>query len=395
METKYIYMGNWTPGYDEENNAGIFVFRYNEQIDEWIEIEFIKTGYSISWLKIDKEMQLLYVCLETKKYLNDEAGGRILWYRIDKETGKLNFINMCNSLGAYPIEMRWTQGFCLVLNHGSNLSRNCDTYKDTDGKIRVRYRTDAANLMLFSRDEEGNLQEAQDFYPFEGRGTLPFFQEAASPHSLYYGAKDSTYFVPERGNDRVSSFEIDIQQMKIRKKGEILAPKEYGPRNVTCSASGEYCYLITEVQPKVLCYKHCEDNKYELIQERYTVEEEVMVKCQEPKTSFSFPHPVDIAISENGKFIYTLTRTANTLGIFNLNQSTGEILKEQFIVLDGVNPRQIQMIDNVIYIVFHDSAKVQRLVLDDKTGNIICEKDIITGVDRAAVMELYDPESKQ
>lgn len=388
---KYLYAGNWTPQYDVEDNAGIFVFEYEERADQWIKIQFVRTGYSVSWMKIDKEKQLLYVCLETKKYLNNQMGGRILWYHIDNATGKLRFVNMCNSLGAYPIAMSWQEDFCLVLNHGSNLTKNCEIYRDSNGQIKTRYQTDEADLVLFSRDDLGNLLNARDFYSFQGKGTLPFFQETASPHSLF-GDDNLTYFVPERGTDKITYFRVDLEQMKIYKMGEIIATKEYGPRNVVVSKNGENCYLIPEVEAKLIFYKRDKDGVFSFAEERDTVAKQEIKKIQEPKTSFEYPHPVDIAMSKDGRFLYTLTRTANTLGIFTLNKKEGNIENEKFIVLDGENPRQLVLTDSGIYVVFQNSRKIQKLILDDEKEKVIGYKDIICDIDNIAVMELFIPD---
>lgn len=398
MERQCLYIGTWTEAYDTNGNAAIEVFR--QEKDRWNRIQTIVTGYSVSKIQADIEKMLLYVCLETRNYTVEEAGGQILWYKIDKATGALSFGGTANSCGAYPIDLILEKDYALVLNHGSTTGRICVTGRSADGAVRACYRYDAASLVLFERCADGSLGKAKDFYLFSGNGPVPFFQNSPSPHSLYRLPEENHYLVPERGTDQISFFDVDRAELKIQPGKAVRAPASVGPRNAVAFDEGNTLFVIGEIEPELLYYEKKEEC-WQLAGELFTVPQEELKGSRETRESFEYPHPVDLQISRDGRFLYTLTRYSNILGVFQSGDGEmtdapqacklcGDQYSPRYYRLSGSNPRQMILQNHTMLILFHDTGNIITLQLDPVTGYPEKEKMMISGIKNIAVMELID-----
>lgn len=386
-DRRFIYTGNWASTYNERGNTAVCVYEYKETDREWKRIQRVPMEYSVSGLWVDTEKYMLYISLEISRFQQEEPGGRVLWFKIDRETGMLMPAGQINSFGAFPLDLKLSEHYALVLNHGSNRPPVCGVFADRDGTIRTGNVFDAATLVLFERDDEGNLTKARDFYAFTGSGEIPFFQDTASPHSLCRGMGRTEYLVPERGTDRVSIFRIDGENWKISRQGEIRIPKGYGPRNAIAVQGLSSCYVIGEIMPAVLL---CKESQGELspVQKLTTVPEKELEQYKEPVTSFQYPHPSALAVSPDHRFLYTLTRAADVLAVYPLHPETGEMGNPSCHRLSGANPRQLLLEGGDLYIMFQDTETIERVRLNAITGTPVQEITVIRDIPRLAVMDM-------
>lgn len=398
VEGQCLYIGTWTEEYDTNGSAGIEVYR--QENNRWNRIQTICTGYSVSKIQADIENMLLYVCLETRNYSMDTAGGQVLWYKIDKTTGALAFGGKANSCGAYPIDLILEEGYALVLNHGSTTGRICDTDWSADGTVQACYRYDTASLVLFERCLDGSIGKAKDFYLFRGNGPVSFFQDSPSPHSLYRLPEENHYLVPERGTDQISFFAVNRTEMKIQPQKAVWAPASVGPRNVVMSDKGNTLFVIGEIEPELLHYEK-KENYWCLAGELFTVPQEDIKGCRENRESFAYPHPVDLRMSSDGRFLYTLTRYSNILGVFRIDEEEisdlpksdklcDDLYSARYYRLSGKHPRQMILHKHTMLILFHDTENIITLQLDPVTGYPKEEKMMISDIKNLAVMELIN-----
>lgn len=409
-------LGTWAECYDGTGGKLLFV---EEKEGEYTVSEEVKTGGSVSFIARDTEKALLFALLEVREFGGD-AGGMICQY--DCSEGKPVLIKTSNSYGAYPIDMILTERYAVVLNHGSTKNWILRTERTAQGGFRTYREYDEASLVLFGRKEDGTIGDILDIYKFSGHGALPFFQESASPHSLFShvqnvssesevsvesveerctdctaGSEESLLcpireeteiYVPERGTDQVSVFLIDEGVGRLKKVGILKSEKGYGPRNVVVSGDGRYVYVMHEIAPVIAVYRweKAEDGKlrFEKIQEIGTVSAEKNDRVQYETTSFQAPHPVDMKMAEDGKLLICLTRSVDCLSVFAVG-GDGRLAMRQCEKLKGVNPRQLETEGNGLLIVSLDSGTVERW--DIKDGKAVWNHYLISGIPRLAVME--------
>ncbi|HHV11013.1 MAG TPA: lactonase family protein [Clostridiales bacterium] len=362
---------------------------YHDETDELKkQVTQLTKGQDIAYMELDYEKMLLFVLLNNKDSVTGN-GGSILTYQINGDGQGITFLNEMGSFGAYPIEIKLEDSYAVVVNHGSTKDFGLKTVRDNKGKIQVEKIYEESSIVLFGRKKDGTLGEALDVIKFQGSGEIPFFQEAPSPHSLYYLHSKKEFYVPERGTDRVSVFQINEQDRHLKKIGIMKSKKGYGPRNITFHPSGKWAYLMHEIESYVFVYERAEKPdgrvRFKKIQEIKTVTEEVAGAFTMPQHSFAALHPVDLAASDKGQYLYVLTRSSNTLTTFHINQKTGRIKIADCSSIGGINPRQISVVGEEIYIITLDDGSMVKW--EHREGNMCPERKevIIEGIPKLAV----------
>lgn len=374
---RVVYIGTWATSYNGTQGGMVYVMECNQ--DKWDCLQRIDIGKSVSTLSLDAERQMLFVVCETNYHASGDPGGEIIAFRVDPENGTLAQRKNMNSCGAFPIALEYTERMALVLNHGSNLGKVCETYWDDEGNLKTRFASDEANLCLFWRNPDGTLGKASDCYHFYGTGGLPVFQDSPAPHALYYDRQRNIYFVPERGNDRVSMYRIEEAEGKIQKVGDFYADRETGPRNI--ALKGRFCYVLAEIEPVVAVYREF-GGSFEKVQTVRTVPEDFCT--DQDRLSFQYPHPSGIAVHPSGRYLYTLTRTLDCLTVFVIAADDGKLAPKCFYPLIGKNPRQIICEEDYLIVICLDSENVVEIALDG-CGIPENQRIVAEGIPRAAV----------
>lgn len=375
-------LGTWAETYDGAEGGKLLVVEEKEE--KYVVLAEEKTGSSVSFIAQDAEKALLFALLEIRQSGKD-AGGLICQY--DCSAGKPVLLKAANSCGAYPVDMILTREYAVVLNHGSTKNWIVRTERTAQGGFKTCREYDEASLVLFARDEDGTTGDILDLCKIFGHGDLAFFQDSASPHSLFFYEAEEEIYVPERGTDQVSVFAIDRSAGRLEKVGILESEKGYGPRNVIVSGGGEYVYVMHEIAPVIAVYRRRKTESgtlcFERIQELHTVSDEMNDRTQHEATSFEAPHPVDMGITGDGKMLFCLTRSVNCITAFSIGRD-GKLAMEQCEKMKGVNPRQLAIDRNGLLAVALDSGTVERW--DIKEGKAVWSHYLVSGIPRLAVM---------
>lgn len=382
---KYMVVGTWAESYNADSGGRLFLYRYEEK--EAALIQTIDVGKSVSMLAYDKEYGLLFAACETNYHDENNPGGELRVYRIEKEqsAGALTLLGTYNSYGGFPVGIVLTKKYIVVLNHGSSLAKVCLTYRNEEGRIVTEFASDEANLCLFKRTENGSIGDLLDRYVFRGEGTLPVFQESPAPHDLYFDLGRKLLYVPMRGTDETRVFCIDGEEERIGFVGILENPAQTGPRNVVCTAGQVgtgYVYVVAEIEPIITVFRK-DGRGWTKIQELPAVDERPE---NIPNTSFDYPHPSGILLHEEKKKLYVITRKPDVMTVFNI-LADGTLKKERELPLEGANPRQMVLWKDTMFIVCMDSENILEMKLDED-GNPEQVHPIIQQVERIAYMKL-------
>lgn len=375
-------LGTWAETYDGTEGGKLLLVEEKEE--KYVVLAEEKTGGSVSFIAQDAEKALLFALLEIRQS-GKETGGLICQY--DCSGGKPVLLKAVSSCGAYPVDMILTKEYAAVLNHGSTKNWIVRTERTDRGGFKTCREYDEASLVLFARNEDGTMGSILDLCKISGRGELAFFQESASPHSLFFHEAEREIYVPERGTDQVSVFAIDRNAGRLEKVGILEGEKGYGPRNVIVSGDGQYVYVMHEIVPVIAVYRRRKTESgtlfFEKIQEIHTVSDEMNDKTQHEATSFEAPHPVAMGMSEDGKMLFCLTRSVNCITAFSIGRD-GKLSMGQCEKIKGVNPRQLAIDRNGLLAVSLDSGTVERW--DIKDGKAEWSHCLISGIPGLAVM---------
>lgn len=371
-----FYLGTWKT---REEPARLLVYRREEETMQLLQT--LDLWGNLSFLKLDPEKNCLYVLTNGDPEVYDGCGGVLQQYGIG-EGGTLQLIRKCSTYGAEPIELALQEETIAVVNHGSTTNRVCRTARQPDGTRKPVWVYDEASLVLLERHPDGTPGRLLDRYEFVGQGEIPFFQESAAPHSLFYSPENNRLLVPERGSERTSVFSI---------RGETLVPeyelpeqKHYGPRNGAMTRDGKHIYVVDEIMPSV---SHYIPSQGEAVQRISTVTPEAAARCDRNIRSFAAPHPVALWLSGEERYLYTATRSTETISVFSRDPETGDLSRIQEWPLSGRNPRQVLAEGNRLYIIFLDSQSMAELLVEETTGRILQEKTILNGIPAIAAVD--------
>lgn len=339
--------GLWAEEYDGKQGGKLLLAEEGEKFLKLLDV--YETGNSVSSLCVDRKRKLLFATLEVREQ-NGKTGGYIAQFSYENQ--KLKLLQKIESFGAYPISLMLFGQFAIVLNHGSTKNWILRTRTRENGSLEVYREYDEASLVLLQRKEDGGLGQVLDIYRFRGSGEIPFFQDAASPHSLNCYKEAGEFYIPERGSDRVRVFRIDVEGKKFKYVGKVSGKKGYGPRNITFSKNGETIYVLNEIEPVISVYRRKKRENgtvhFEFLQEVRTIPQGVEEKFPFDKESFQAPHPVDICMNEDSTALYCLTRSSNTLTKYQVSGG-GMLHMEKYVALFGENPRQLFLESGGIY----------------------------------------------
>ena len=99
-ENTFVYVGTYT----QNQNQGIYIYRLNSSTGG---LEFVNTtigGVNHSFLAIDPKQQHLYATNEVDK-LDEQQGGAITAFSIDRTNGELTYLNRQPSRGTIPCHL--------------------------------------------------------------------------------------------------------------------------------------------------------------------------------------------------------------------------------------------------------------------------------------------------
>jgi len=295
-----FYVGTYTDG----KSQGIY--KYLLESDGTLQ----RTGLAArsknpSFLAISKDKRYLLAVNE----INQNGMGTVTSYRIKGDT--LHMLDQKSSGGAHPCFVTVNEaGFVLTANY-------------TGG-----------NTGLLKLDREGKLTDLLDLQQHKGSGITPR-QEGPHAHSAWFEPFGDQVISVDLGTNELWFFQMDT----IR---QILMPSEQrnlnmspgaGPRHLVFHPSQPWIYVVNELNSTVTMVRKTSPGHYvkgssvSTLPEGYGEDN----KC------------ADIRISPDGKFVYASNRGHNSIAIFRVDSSNGNLQPLAHQSVQGEWPRNFSL----------------------------------------------------
>lgn len=174
---------------------------------------------------------------------------------------------------------------------------------------------------------------------------------APRAHSIWFTSEG--FYSVDLGTDEILYSPLDFEKGKIIKKGshKVTLAKGAGPRHLAFHPNKRWVYSINELNSTVSSFAIANDNKLIPVNSQSTL----------PSDYDGKNYPADIRISGDGKFLYATNRGHNSVVIFSINSSTGELSLTGHESTRGDWPRNFSLSPNGKYL----------LVANQKSNNII------------------------
>ena len=331
----YLLIGTYTSGKSE----GIYVYKFNSQTGD---VSYASTAKNISnpsYLAVSPNEKFVYAANENHNTGN--SGGEITSFSFDKKTGTLAELNKQPSAGNDP----------------------CYVSVDKAGKwvFAGNYSSGTASVLPVKKD--GSLDPAVCIIQHEGSGVNSDRQEGPHVHSTVLSKDNNYVFVSDLGIDKIMIYSFNNKTGKLTP-----APVPYvelepgaGPRHFDFHPNNKFAYLMEEMSGGISVYAYKGKGQLDLIQNISAL----------PPDFIGTVGSADIHVTDDGKFLYASNRgESNTIGIFKINQQSGELTLVGHQSTLGKTPRNFNVdpSGNFLLVANQESDNIIIFKRDKQTG---------------------------
>lgn len=331
------YIGTYTKG----DSKGIYTFKLDTENAKIINIKAVAELDNPTYLNISQDNRYLYAVIK-----KGEEGG-VASYSIDSKSGELTQMNTQSSPGSSPC-------------HVSMDSKNQYLFS-------ANYHKGTVESYLLET-ETGYIQPPASVIQHEGSGPDPR-QEKAHTHFAGVTPDEKYIAVVELGTDLLLTYLVGLDG-KLTEVSRLSTPAGSGPRHITFHPNGKFAYVMTEFSSEVIFLTyHAEDGHFIANQFISTLPEDFTENNQGSA----------IHISADGRFVYAGNRGHNSIAVFSVDETTGELGLVDRVSSEGDWPRDFSIDPSGQYLV-GSNQESGNLVLyrrDVETGKLtLIEKNI-------------------
>lgn len=331
---QYLFVGTYTDG---GANDGIYVYKFNPNKGEATLVSKTSGVQNPSWLCVTKDGKFVYAVNEN----GGDKPGELSAFAFDKKTGQLTFLNKQPTDGYAP----------------------CYVSVDASGKNVITANYAGGNITVFKTNDDGSLQPHVQLVGHEGYGVNVTRQEMPHPHQVIFSPDQKFVFCPDLGTDRIYQYNFNGTDAKdvltpANDPGYLTVDDGLGPRHIVFSPDGKTAYLINELAGNVIVYGYADGN--------FTPKQTIASTTAGDKNDRG---SAEIAISPNGKFLYTSNRgAANNVALYKV-QTDGTLLENGTQAVNA-NPRGM-MVDpsgRFLLVASQNNNTVQIFVINKNFG---------------------------
>ena len=333
-----IYVGTFSG----RGSQGLYVFELDRKTGDLSAVQSVDDRDGPNFQALHPNGRFLY-SVSGDAFSEGSDHGTITAYRINSETGAVSMINERSVEGRGPAHVSiHPQGrFAFVSNYGSG------------------------NLSVFALDEDGSLSEVVDVVQHEGQSVNEQRQGGPHVHSIIPSDDGRFIYASDLGTDEIMIYAVDQRTGDVRpaEVPNVESTPGAGPRHFVIHPKGEYAYSAEELTSTVAAYNVDESTG------ALTPFQRVGMLPEDFKDLNS---AADIHVAPDGRFLYASNRGHNSLAIFEIDESNGELSLVGHEPTRGGHPRNF-MIDRkgeFILVANRDNDNVVVFRRDASTGRL-------------------------
>ncbi|NCF88530.1 MAG: beta-propeller fold lactonase family protein [Verrucomicrobiaceae bacterium] len=301
-ETLPFYIGTYTKG----ESKGIYRSSINLETGECTPpVLAVKTENS-SFLAVHPTEKLLYAVNETGKFKR-QSSGSVSAFQI-KDNGNLKHLNSQPTQGAHP----------------------CHLAVDATGKHVVVANYSGGSVVSIPIERNGKLGKANTFVQHQGASVNRSRQEVPHAHSINLSPQNNQAFVADLGLDEVLVYNFDPQSGELSDAAMaygVVDPGS-GPRHL--ASHGARVYVINEMANTISVFHHDSDTgNLSPVQTISTL----------PPSYEGRSYTAEIVISADGRFVYGSNRGHDSIAIFKVTGTKGQLELLEIEPTQGSSPR--------------------------------------------------------
>jgi 6-phosphogluconolactonase len=338
-EGKYwVFVGTYT---GKDGSKGIYRFELDLATGKLSDRQLAAEVEQPSFLAIDPNNRYLYSVGEYGK-VGPKKTGSINSFALDARTGSLKPLNVQSSGGAGP----------------------CHLVVDRSGKYVLAANYGGGSVCALPIQMDGSLGEMTAFIQHQGKSVNPQRQEGPHAHSINLDAANRYAFAADLGLDKVLIYRFDAGKGTLTKNDPpaVDLPPGSGPRHFAFHPNGKFAYVINELAQTVTTMSYDADKgALKPLQTVSTV-----------PTVVKGNSTAEVVVHPSGKFVYGSNRGHNSIAIFTVNESTGELTSAGLQNKDIKTPRNFAVDPTGKYLIVanQDGNSLVVFRVDLKTGQL-------------------------
>ena len=332
-KSRIMYVGTYTSGKSE----GIYRYEVNASA---LKRDRAFKSINPSFLAIDHSRHYLYAVNEVNDY-GGKSSGSVSAFKIERG-GSLHFLNEQPTRGADP----------------------CHLTVDRKRKHLLVANYTGGNLAVLPIHHDGSLGPASDVQQHEGSGPKEQ-QKGPHAHCIILDRSERHAISTDLGIDKVMVYRFDRSSGKLTpaKQPFVQLQAGAGPRHLTLHPSGEYLYVINELDSSMAAFQYDEDEG---------ALTHIDTVSTLPSDFSGVSYCADVHVSRSGKFLYGSNRGHNSIAVFEIDERSGKIKLVQHASTEGNWPRNfaIDPSGKFLLVANQRTDNVAVLAIDEDTGRL-------------------------
>jgi 6-phosphogluconolactonase len=322
-----LYVGS----YGTAEEPTIHVCTFDGNTGELTIIQRVAGIENASYLTLHPKGHRLYAASETET-TGGANGGSVSAFEIDGATGLLSTTrNRLLTHGAHP---------CYISTEDSGQALFAANY--TGG-----------NVALLPLTVEGALEAAASVQQHAGElGPNSARQDAPHAHCITPMGDSEFVCAVDLGIDAIVIYRYDAECRTLRQHGISKVHRGAGPRHLVFHPQLPAAYVMNELDSTITLLK------VDMVFGKLTAVQSVSAL---PAAFEGYNDAADIHLAPSGRFLYSSNRGHNSIAVFSVDQSSGELSLIQHIDCGGESPRNFAITPDGRHL----------LVAHQKTGNIV------------------------
>lgn len=263
-------------------------------------------------------------------------------FKVEKPTGRISVLNRQSTKGKNPVHLALdpTERFVVVSNHITS------------------------SLAVLPIESDGALSEVTQLVTLQGEpGPHRKEQPFAKPHFNPFDPSGQFVVVPDKGIDRVFSFQFVDGKLHPAKIPEMVARESSGPRHIAFHPAGLWAYVINELDSTLTaCVFDTITGALQPFQ--------IVSALSDSFTGNS--RASEIEVHPAGHTLYASNRGEDSIAVLQIDAITGRLSLIQSMPCGGKTPRFFTLTPcgRFMYVLNEDSDLIVAMGVDKVTGRL-------------------------
>jgi 6-phosphogluconolactonase (cycloisomerase 2 family) len=330
----FAYVGSRTTRERNARGDGISVFKLDPDNGSLSLVQVVGDLVNPSFLTLDAAGEHLYT---VHGDLSDVSA-----FKVDRQTGKLQFINRQSTGGKNPVHLAI----------------------DPSGRHLVVSNHIGSSLAVLPIRADGGVAELTQLVPLTGPlGPHRIEQKLAKPHFNPFDPSGKFIVVPDKGLDRTFSFRFENGKLTPAASEFAVAREGAGPRHLAFHPKQQFAYVVNELDSSVTTYQ-------------WTPESGALTALQIlptlPSNYTGNSRASEIEVDPAGRFLYASNRGYDSIAIFRIDQHSGLLSLVDLAATKGKTPRFFTLTRDgrYLYALNEDSDTIVTMAVDKDSGRL-------------------------